>query len=204
MYAAKSGLVIGFHGCDLSIRNRLVNGEIPLLPSENPYDWLGHGIYFWESSEQRAFDFVFETKLRQGRKSNIKTPAVVGAILDLGHCLDLLDMKYLKMLETSYKMLQESCNTLNFPIPVNYRIGNSKDLLLRYLDCAVINALHVIRNNSKLKPFDSVRGVFMEGKPLYNNAGFHSKDHIQICIRNPNCIKGYFIPRTANKKWLVP
>ena len=32
-------------------------------------------------------------------------------------------------------------------------------------------------------------------KCLYDGAGFLDKTHIQICIRNPNCIKGYFIPR---------
>ena len=43
--------------------------------------------------------------------------------------------------------------------------------------------------------FDSIRGVFFEGDELYPGAGFKEKDHIQICIRNPNCIKGYFLPR---------
>jgi hypothetical protein len=51
-------------------------------------------------------------------------------------------------------------------------------------------------NKDTSKPsFDSVRGVFFEGEDLYQNAGFKSKNHIQIAIRNPNCIKGYFIPR---------
>ncbi|SEK41780.1 hypothetical protein SAMN05421740_101809 [Parapedobacter koreensis] len=44
------------------------------------------------------------------------------------------------------------------------------------------------------KEFDSVRGVFWEGNPLYPTAGFREKDHIQICIRNIDCIKGYFLP----------
>jgi len=26
-------------------------------------------------------------------------------------------------------------------------------------------------------------------------AGFKEKNHIQICVRNRNCIKGYFLPR---------
>ena len=42
------------------------------------------------------------------------------------------------------------------------------------------------------KAFDSARGVFVEGEALYPNAGFNEKNHIQICIRNPNCIKGFF------------
>ena len=43
--------------------------------------------------------------------------------------------------------------------------------------------------------YDSVRGTFFEGEELYHNSGFKSKNHIQIAIRNHNCIKGYFIPR---------
>jgi len=63
-------------------------------------------------------------------------------------------------------------------------------LLLRELD----------RADAKLPSYDSVKGVFTEGEELYNNAGFKEKDHIQICIRNPNCIKGYFLPRILNNK----
>jgi hypothetical protein len=51
---------------------------------------------------------------------------------------------------------------------------------------------------------DSRRGVFIEGDPIYNTAGFYEKSHIQLCIGNPNCIKGLFIPKEENKKWLVP
>jgi len=45
------------------------------------------------------------------------------------------------------------------------------------------------------KKLDTVRGVFTEGEPLYENAGFRNKTHIQICVMNPKCIKGYFFPR---------
>jgi len=47
----------------------------------------------------------------------------------------------------------------------------------------------------------SVRGVFFEGKDIYKNAGFKEKNHIQIAIKNPNCIKGYFIPRELDKRY---
>lgn len=36
------------------------------------------------------------------------------------------------------------------------------------------------------------RGVVVEGKRIYPNAGFHEKSHIQVCVRNLRCIKGYF------------
>jgi hypothetical protein len=74
---------------------------------------------------------------------------------------------------------------------------------LRELDCAVIETLHKIRKDENLQMFDSVRGVFWEGRELYPNAGFREKDHIQICIRNPNCIKGFFYPREINDKFQI-
>lgn len=48
---------------------------------------------------------------------------------------------------------------------------------------------------SHLTPFDTVRGVFTEGGPAFEGAGIQLKSHIQVCIRNLNCIKGFFIPR---------
>ena len=44
--------------------------------------------------------------------------------------------------------------------------------------------------------FDSTRGAFYEGGPAFTGAGISKKSHIQVCIRNRNCIKGFFIPRT--------
>jgi hypothetical protein len=47
---------------------------------------------------------------------------------------------------------------------------------------------------SNIKPFDSTRGVFTEGGEAFPRAELQKKNHIQICIRNPNCIKGFFLP----------
>jgi hypothetical protein len=46
--------------------------------------------------------------------------------------------------------------------------------------------------------------VFFEGTDLYDNAGFKSNNHIQIAVRNPNCIKGYFFPRDLNNNYPKP
>jgi hypothetical protein len=122
----------------------------------------------------------------------------------MGFCLDLLDSEYLKLVAKSYSLLSKSLELIGTEMPENKSVGGSQDLLLRNLDRAVIENLHKQRENKKFKPFDSVRGVFVEGKPLYNGAGFNEKNHIQICVRNPNCIKGYFIPRIADEKYIIP
>jgi hypothetical protein len=36
--------------------------------------------------------------------------------------------------------------------------------------------------------------MFIEGGVVYDGAGFHEKTHVQIAIRNPEMIKGYFHP----------
>jgi hypothetical protein len=40
--------IIGYHSCDREIGLKVLNGETQLLPSNNDWDWLGGGIYFWE------------------------------------------------------------------------------------------------------------------------------------------------------------
>jgi hypothetical protein len=44
MYA--SAFVLGFHGCDEAVGESVLAGRQNLVPSTNPHDWLGHGIYF--------------------------------------------------------------------------------------------------------------------------------------------------------------
>jgi hypothetical protein len=69
---------------------------------------------------------------------------------------------------------------------------NSPDQLRRNLDCAVIRLLHDIREEADDAPIDTVRGVFLEGAPIFEGSGFYAKTHIQVCVCNPECIKGVF------------
>ena len=63
------------------------------------------------------------------------------------------------------------------------------------LDCAVTNLLHQIREDSELPAYDTVRGLFWEGAPIYEGAAVPmNSDHIQICVRDASCILGYFRP----------
>lgn len=200
MYSSRTGITLGFHGCDRSILDDIVTSKQNLRDSKNKYDWLGHGVYFWENSYSRALEYAKFLKTHP-KQANIpiENPAVIGAAINLGFCLDLTDYNNLKFLKEAYIILTETLIKAGTILPKNKKtIGQNEDLLLRDLDCAVIETLHKIRQEQKLRPYDSVRGVFWEGKELYPNAGFKEKNHIQICVRNPNCIKGYFIPRREN------
>ncbi len=121
-------------------------------------------------------------------------PFVVGAVINPGNCLDLLQRENLKLLQETYLRLKDTFLKEGKQLPANRRIRGHKDVALRDLDCAVINSFHTYWVDSGLPAFDTVRAAFWEGEELYPDAGFRAQSHIQICVRNPNCIKGYFRP----------
>jgi hypothetical protein len=203
MYSRISNLVLGFHGCDRSVALKILhsNGTLHLEKSCNDYDWLGNGIYFWENNPERALEFARDAIInRRLTKGKIKEPFVIGAVIDLGHCLNLLDSLFLKELKKTYELMKIS----GYELPINDYRDDSGYFLKRNLDCAVIETLHSVKKKKKEKSFDSVRGVFVEGKELYPSAGFREKNHIQLCIRNPNCIKGYFHLQEISPGYPIP
>jgi len=204
MYDTRTNFIIGFHGCEKQVRDALLVIPDVIRKSEEPFDWLGHGMYFWENNEQRAMEFAVDKKSR----GKIKDPAIIGSVLQLGYCCDFLDSRFTQLLVTYYKILKDRYEKLGKPLPRNQDVTSDKngDKLLRHLDCAVIELMHseiekeykrdkATKGYSDLKIFDSTRGVFMEGGAVFEGAGISKKGHIQICIRNSNCIKGFFLPR---------
>lgn len=196
------GIVFGFHGCDQKVYDRVVKNGKHLTASENSHDWLGSGIYFWEGSYQRALEWAKDSK-------SIKKPAVVGAVIKLGNCVDLLDAEYLAQAKDAYQLLKEEFETLEKPLPQNKAVVDDISFV-RELDCQVMMRMQQMNNELIAEALetddkkaiqnhpdfiDSVRGMFPEGEPLYENAGFRSKNHIQLCIVNPNAIIGYFDPK---------
>jgi hypothetical protein len=204
MYDIRPNFIIGFHGCDLDVRNKLINFPDQIEISNKPYDWLGHGMYFWENNYTRAMEWA-ETRVADGR---FKNPAVLGAILQLGHCCDFLDSKFTNMIGTYYDAMESEYDNAGKKLPANIDAEDDKhkNKLIRKLDCSTIQFMHDVietqytndiseKGYSEYTVFDSTRGVFTEGGPAFSGAGIERKSHIQICIRNMNCIKGFFIPR---------
>jgi hypothetical protein len=184
LHRLSSSFILGYHGCDLDVGERLLDGAA-FKPSNNDYDWLGPGIYFWEANPKRALEFAAETADR--KVAGISKAFVIGVIIDLGLCLDLTTSSGLDWVRIAHDNLIRGTLAANFPLPTN-----SKDQLKRNLDCAVIRRLHRILEAEKLPAIDTVKGVFTEGEPLYPGSGFREKTHVQIAVRNSQCIKGVF------------
>ncbi|MDR0930087.1 MAG: hypothetical protein LBM74_10320 [Oscillospiraceae bacterium] len=202
MYSKLPNLVIGFHGCDRTLAENVISGQDSMHGSKNDYDWLGNGIYFWEQNLERAWDWAKEQS--KNPKSSIHEPAVIGAVIDLGRCLNLCDSHHIDVVKTQYLLFKIESQLSNTPMPKNSNVKGNSDLLLRKLDCAVIESLHETLKHIDEPPYDSVRGVFLEGDAIYEGSGFRSKTHIQICVRNPNCLKGLFIPRSDDGMSVIP
>ena len=187
MHRLTTTFVLGYHGCDESVAERLISGE-PFQKSLNDYDWLGPGIYFWEANPLRGLEFAVELQ-NAPWGSDITTPAVVGAIIDLGFCLDLTTAAGIRQVRAAHASYISNCEQTGDVIPQNSADAN---YLRRQLDCAVFTQLHQIREDDEDQPIDTVRGVFVEGEPAYEGAGFRARTHIQICVCNTSSMKGVF------------
>jgi hypothetical protein len=185
--------IVGFHSCDRAVGLKVLNGADDLLPSQNKWDWLGEGIYFWEQNPTRAWEYAVESaRKKQFNKIPITTPFVLGAVIDLGKCLNLVDADSLNMLSEAYIGIKEPTIEAGKQMPVNK--GNNREL-----DCAVIQYIHNSNKDEGLPGYDTVRCAFPEGQEVYEGSKITSRLHLQICVRNPDCIKGFFLPRPIKK-----
>lgn len=179
-----SGLVIGYHGCTARLVEDLLSGREPnLRPSTSEYDWLGAGIYCWENSYHRAYEWA-DQHTPVGEE-----PAVVGLLIKPGRCMDLLDSAEIDMLQQFADNIKILYQLVGIDLPRN------KGLRHDY-DCMLINRYHRYVRRSRGVGYDTVRAAFMEGARI--NEESHSdlfvRTHIQWAICNPACIVGYFRP----------
>jgi hypothetical protein len=130
--------IIGYHGCDESVAEKVLKDGTDLEHSTNAFDWLGTGTYFWEYALDRALEWATQSKKINGK---IKTPSVIGAYIHLGNCFDLLDTRNTKALGKLFPSFCEFCKSRGKEIPQNKAAPKnpSPDNVMRFLDCAMIN-----------------------------------------------------------------
>ena len=186
-----TGWVLGYHGCDAELGESVLRGERYLNSSSNDYDWLGKGIYFWENNPTRALNWAEQVQLDPKlSKTKIKNPFALGAIINLGNCLDLMESDSIRILKQAYSDYKAFLGRYGLDLP-----KNSVDRGQRKLDCAVVNFMHDIREEEGEIPFESVRALFPEGEDFYESSGFRDKTHVQLAVRDERNIIAYFRPR---------
>jgi hypothetical protein len=100
-------LVLGYHGCDREVALEVVSGRAQQLCSTNEYDWLGTGLYFWEDSQARALRWAQDES--RSSYAKVKIPAVLGAVIDLGNCLNLIDAEHLDLVKAAHAAYLNLC-----------------------------------------------------------------------------------------------
>jgi len=193
-----TSFVLGYHGCDKEIGEKVLAGSADFIYSDNDYDWLGPGVYFWEADPLRALEWARSKAARVAGK----IPYVIGAVIDLRNCLDLTVRENIELLRDAYQGLVATRQKDGKRMPTNRDLlGDAMpDKRLRDLDCAVIRYLHDEMEQELLaggrqagfERFDTVRGLFREGSAIYPGSGFHDRTHTQIAVRSAECIKGIF------------
>lgn len=192
-------LMIGYHGTTESIAEDVLSLKSKLSKSNNDYDWLGSGIYFWEYNFERSWEWAEQaTKANNKKTGRQDRPYVLGAIINLGRCLDLVSSDGLGHLVKAHENLKLIYAKSGDELPQNTEQGG-KFSWKRQLDCLVINHFKSLLKENNVAPIDSVRGVFWEGKPLYEHSGFRTQNHIQLAVEE-KCIKGYFRPEEMRLK----
>jgi hypothetical protein len=183
--------VVGYHGTRQSIALAIVQRRQEFEPSQNDSDWLGQGIYFWEHAPQQAWRWANQLK----EKNRWNEPvAVLGSMIRLGYCFDLLDPANVKALEGFYHNYRETRQALGLAVPKNVRSA-------KRLDCAVFQYAYKA-TELEGKRIDSSRVVYVptdNRKRVWPGSWIVRDAHIQICIRNPRCILGTWLVLPANE-----
>jgi hypothetical protein len=163
--------VVAFHGTRTNEADRLVSGH-PFRFSDNTDDWLGGGVYFWEYAPKQAWWWAKEFKKYEG-------PAVVGAMIRLGNCFDLLDPANVQSIKGVHAAMMKKWHSTDTEIPQN---GNQH----KNLDCAVFNHFYELAAE-KSRPIDTARSVYVptkSAKRIWKRSWIYEEAHIQICVRN--------------------
>ncbi len=166
--------IVGYHGCSQEAADRILS-EQQFLPSTRTYDWLGAGVYFWEYAPYRALDWAILKSAHAGGK-----PAVIRATIKLGRCLNLLDIEHIPGLLKAYTSFAETIEEAR--LPCNTERG------AHFLDRLIIDAYCRAITRRAASPFQTVRGSFAEGDPIYPGSKILQKAHTQIAVRDTTCI----------------
>jgi hypothetical protein len=166
--------VYGYHGTSRSRAERILAEGF--MASDNDYDWLGTGIYFFQ-------DAPFRAKL-WAEEQHPQEPAVLQAVLRLENCIDLLDIKWHLPLIKIYDLFEESYRSMNELLPTQ----NPERSKAHRLDCSFFNySFNYVACQGKM--VESIRAAFIEGERLFPRSAIFDLAHVQVAIRSPSLIQ---------------
>lgn len=167
--------VKGYHGTKRELAETIL--QVGFEKSRNEYDWLGDGVYFFQDAPARAMDWA--------RDRFHDSAAVVGALIRLEDCMDLLDIGWSQLLHDAYDSFLDAHKKANLPLPRQSKGAHR-------LDREVINYLVGILAEKGV-PIKCVRGAFSEGGPVFPGSALIEKAHVQIAVRDTKLIERFWM-----------
>jgi hypothetical protein len=166
--------VYGYHGTSRTKAMSILNNGFRV--SDNDYDWLGTGIYFFQDAPARAGAWA--------KEQYPEDPVVIRASIYLEGYMDLLDIVWFEDLKTIYSVFAEQYRFRGVPIPLQ----NPSISKAHRLDCAFFKyttQLLLGQDNQ----VECIRAAFVEGNSIFPNSAIFDLAHVQIAVLNPALIK---------------
>jgi hypothetical protein len=168
----QSGLVIrGYHGT--SATHAAVILRDGFRPSDNDYDCLGDGVYFFEDGAAEAGAWA--------TRAHPSEPAVVQADVRLEDCMDLKDsVGWVALLAQAYDEMLRVSREHGLPLPRQTSNTHRLDRLLIEVMVAIL-----AREGTRIR---AVRAVFAEGAPAFPGSFLSEGFHVQVAVRDADLI----------------
>jgi hypothetical protein len=165
-----SRMLIGHHGTSRQVAGTVLSKGF--RASQNPHDWLGDGVYFWQDAPLRAMEWALRTFADDA--------VVIEARIEVREFINLLDVEWMSWLTDVHDQYLDELKKSGRPLPVQTDRAHR-------LDREVINFGISILEGSGI----TVRGVigaFREGRPVFANSALYSQSHVQISVRDLSLI----------------
>ena len=168
---ARARVAYAYHGTTEKAAKAILKSGFHV--SQNAYDWLGDGVYFFQDAPMRAREWA--ERLHGG------AAVVLEARIRLMNCIDLLDIGWWEFLRESYESFFSDMKKEGLSLP-------HQTIRMRRLDQQVLNyAVETYQKNGGI--VRSIRSVFIEGKPAYPESGLYDRSHVQIAVRDQSMIE---------------
>jgi hypothetical protein len=167
-----SALVIrGYHGT--SAAHAAVILRDGFIRSDNDYDCLGDGVYFFEDGLAQASAWA--------TRAHPSEPAVVQADVRLEDCMDLKDsVGWVPLLAEAHDEVLRVSREQDLPLPRQTGSTHRLDRMVVEVTVAILER--------KGTPIRAVRAVFAEGAPAFPGSFLSEGFHVQVAVRDTDLI----------------
>jgi hypothetical protein len=164
-------IVRGYHGTSATQAAVIVRDGF--LASDNDYDCLGNGVYFFEDGLAPARAWA--------KRAHPSEPAVVQADIRLEDCMDLKDrLGWLPLLAQAHGEVLRVSRQQGLALPRQTDDAHRLDRAVMEFTVAALQ-----REGMQIR---AVRGVFAEGPPAFPGSFLSEGSHVQVAVRDTDLI----------------